>query len=48
MAMVHLASFLELVRTAEATDVTFSSFDAALNRAAAAARRAARRARRQR
>lgn len=45
---IHLASFLELVRTGEARDVTFSSFDAALNMAALAARRAARQTRRPR
>lgn len=38
---IHLASFVEVLRTAERSTVEFSSFDTALNRAAAAARRSA-------
>ena len=41
---IHLASFMEILRTADGSTVEFSSFDAALNRAAAAARRSGRRA----
>jgi predicted nucleic acid-binding protein len=40
---LHLASFLEVLRTAGTSDVRFSSFDAALNRAAATVRRSRRR-----
>ena len=40
---IHLASFIDLLRTAGTTPVEFSSFDTALNRAAAAERRAGRR-----
>ena len=40
---IHLASFMEVLRTASVATVSFSSFDAALNRAAAAAQRALRR-----
>lgn len=39
---LHLASFVEVLRTADGADVQFSSFDAALNRAAAAVRRSRR------
>jgi predicted nucleic acid-binding protein len=45
---IHLASFVEVLRTAERSRVEFSSFDTALNRAAAAARRSASLRRRQR
>lgn len=40
---LHLASFVEILRTADDSVVEFSSFDAALNRAAAAVRRSLRR-----
>jgi len=40
---IHLASFMALLRTADGSSVEFSSFDTALNRAAASVRRAARR-----
>jgi predicted nucleic acid-binding protein len=45
---IHLASFIDLLRTAGTTLVEFSSFDTALNRAAAGARRAGRRTGRRR
>jgi predicted nucleic acid-binding protein len=40
---LHLAAFLQIVRDTPSSDVRFSSFDRALNRAAARASRSARR-----